>query len=147
MSNFPNLQQSCMLELNGGEAAAIALALEPGVSQILMDETDGRAAAKAMGLRPFRSSQSVASRKACWKNSIVITCGSPCPTVTRRCRRMWMKLLFMPCALLTNRCLLSKHRYDRMFGMLPRQGQGTLSTTMASRITSEPMSWKRDGIS
>ncbi len=49
----PYLQQSLMLELDRGEAAAIALALELGISQILMDETDGRAAAKAMGLQPI----------------------------------------------------------------------------------------------
>jgi hypothetical protein len=41
-----------MLELDRGEAAAIALALELGVSQVLMDEADGRAVAKAMGLHP-----------------------------------------------------------------------------------------------
>jgi predicted nucleic acid-binding protein len=49
----PYLQQSLMLELDAGESAAIALALELGVSQILLDETDGRMAAKAMGLRPI----------------------------------------------------------------------------------------------
>jgi hypothetical protein len=49
----PYLQQSLMLELDAGESAAIALALELGVSQILLDETDGRMAAKALGLRPI----------------------------------------------------------------------------------------------
>jgi len=49
----PYLQQSLMLEIDRGEAAAIALALELGVTQVLIDETDGRAAAKAMGLRPI----------------------------------------------------------------------------------------------
>ncbi len=34
------------------ESAAIALALEQGISQILMDERDGRAKAKALGLQP-----------------------------------------------------------------------------------------------
>lgn len=49
----PYLQQSLMLELDAGESAAIALALELGVNQILLDETDGRVAAKAMGLHPI----------------------------------------------------------------------------------------------
>lgn len=49
----PYLQQSLMLEVDRGEAAAIALALELGVPQVLIDETDGRAAAKAMGLQPI----------------------------------------------------------------------------------------------
>ena len=49
----PYLQQSLMLGLDAGESAAIALALELGVSQILLDETDGRMAAKALGLRPI----------------------------------------------------------------------------------------------
>jgi hypothetical protein len=49
----PYIQQSLMLELDRGEAAAIALALELGVRQILIDETDGRIAAKAMGLHPI----------------------------------------------------------------------------------------------
>jgi predicted nucleic acid-binding protein len=38
------------LELDDGEAAAIALALELGIEHILMDERDGRAKAKALGL-------------------------------------------------------------------------------------------------
>jgi predicted nucleic acid-binding protein len=41
-----------MLELDQGEAAAIALALELEHRQILMDERDGRAKAKALGLQP-----------------------------------------------------------------------------------------------
>lgn len=49
----PHLQQSLLLELDRGEAAALALALELGATQILIDEADGRAAAKAMGLRPI----------------------------------------------------------------------------------------------
>lgn len=49
----PYIQQSLMLELDRGEAAAIAIALELGINQVLMDETDGRTAAKAMGLRPI----------------------------------------------------------------------------------------------
>lgn len=48
-----HLQQSLMLDLDRGEAAAIALALELGISQILMDEADGRTVARAMGLRPI----------------------------------------------------------------------------------------------
>jgi predicted nucleic acid-binding protein len=47
------VQQSLMLELDRGEAAAIALALELGLTHILIDEADGRATAKAMGLRPI----------------------------------------------------------------------------------------------
>ncbi len=47
------LRQSLRLGLDQGEAAAIALALETGESRILIDEADGRAAAKAMGLRPI----------------------------------------------------------------------------------------------
>jgi predicted nucleic acid-binding protein len=41
------------LELDVGEAEAIALALELGVAQILLDERDGRARAKAMELQPI----------------------------------------------------------------------------------------------
>lgn len=48
----PHVQQSLMLELHSGEAAAIALALEMEISRILMDETEGRSAAKIMGLHP-----------------------------------------------------------------------------------------------
>lgn len=46
------LAQALMLELDRGEAAAIALALELSANQILLDERDGRAKAKALGLRP-----------------------------------------------------------------------------------------------
>ena len=46
------LAQALMLELDQGEAAAIALALEQGHGQILMDERDGRVKAKALGLKP-----------------------------------------------------------------------------------------------
>ena len=48
----PHVLQSLMLALHCGEAAAIALALEAGISRILMDETEGRSVAKAMGLHP-----------------------------------------------------------------------------------------------
>ena len=51
--SHPYIQQSLMLELDRGESAAIALAIERGIGQILMDETDGRIAAKAMGLQPI----------------------------------------------------------------------------------------------
>lgn len=47
-----HLRQALILELDQGEAAAIALALELGVERILMDERDGRTKAKALGLRP-----------------------------------------------------------------------------------------------
>lgn len=40
------------LELDHGESEAIALSIELGLKQILMDENDGRAIAKAMGLTP-----------------------------------------------------------------------------------------------
>jgi predicted nucleic acid-binding protein len=46
------LARALMLELDQGEAAAIALVLEQGQSQILTDERDGRAKAKALGLKP-----------------------------------------------------------------------------------------------
>lgn len=49
----PYLQQSLELDIDRGEAAAIALALELGVTQIIMDEADGRATAKRMGLSPI----------------------------------------------------------------------------------------------
>jgi predicted nucleic acid-binding protein len=47
-----HLARALALELDQGEAAAIALALEVGAAQILMDEHDGRARAKAMGVQP-----------------------------------------------------------------------------------------------
>jgi uncharacterized protein len=47
-----HLAQVLMLELDQGEAAAIALALELGLTQVLMDEREGRAKAKALGLQP-----------------------------------------------------------------------------------------------
>ena len=40
-------------ELDDGEAEAIALALEMGIEVVLIDERDGRAAAKAVGLSPI----------------------------------------------------------------------------------------------
>lgn len=46
------LAQALMLELDRGEAAAIALALEVSADSILLDERDGRAKAKALGLQP-----------------------------------------------------------------------------------------------
>ncbi|GAK53299.1 hypothetical protein U14_04564 [Candidatus Moduliflexus flocculans] len=48
----PELKQSLLLELDQGEAAAIALALEQRISKILIDETEGRIKAKALGLFP-----------------------------------------------------------------------------------------------
>jgi uncharacterized protein len=48
----PHLAQVLMLELDQGEATAIALALELGHKQVLMDEREGRAKAKALGLQP-----------------------------------------------------------------------------------------------
>lgn len=48
----PHLQNALALELDQGEAAAIALALESGITKILLDERDGRAKAKALGLEP-----------------------------------------------------------------------------------------------
>jgi predicted nucleic acid-binding protein len=47
-----HLVQAIALELDEGEAAAIALALELGTPRILMDEHHGRAKAKALGLQP-----------------------------------------------------------------------------------------------
>ena len=49
---MPEIKQSLMLELDRCEAAAIALALEQRISRILIDETDGRAKAKILGLLP-----------------------------------------------------------------------------------------------
>ncbi len=40
-------------ELDDGEAEAIALALEMSIEVVLIDERDGRAAAKAVGLSPI----------------------------------------------------------------------------------------------
>jgi predicted nucleic acid-binding protein len=48
-----HLVQALALELDLGEAAAIALALDLGSLPILMDEHDGRAKAKALGLEPI----------------------------------------------------------------------------------------------
>ncbi len=48
-----NLKRVLRLELDEGEATAIALTLELGLGQILMDERDGRARAKALGLHPI----------------------------------------------------------------------------------------------
>ena len=45
------LVRALSFELDDGEAAAIALALELGYDRVLMDEHDGRARAKAMGLQ------------------------------------------------------------------------------------------------
>jgi predicted nucleic acid-binding protein len=45
--------QTLALELDQGEAAAIALALELTVEIIVLDERDGRAKAKALGLQPI----------------------------------------------------------------------------------------------
>ncbi len=48
-----SLVQALSLDLDRGEAEAIALALQRGCSQVLMDETDGRERAKAMALKPI----------------------------------------------------------------------------------------------
>ena len=47
-----NLAQALMLELDKGEAATIALALEQRHTHILMDEREGRAKAKTLGVKP-----------------------------------------------------------------------------------------------
>ena len=47
------LKQSLMLDLDKGEAAAIALAIESGIKDIIIDENEGRKVARAMGLRPI----------------------------------------------------------------------------------------------
>lgn len=49
--NLP-LSRALMLELDRGEAAAITLALDIGAEPILIDERDGRAKAKHLGLWP-----------------------------------------------------------------------------------------------
>ena len=48
----PTLMQTLMLELDCGESAAIALALELKTSRVLIDESDGRSTATALGLQP-----------------------------------------------------------------------------------------------
>ena len=48
-----NLARVLALDLDEGEAAAVALALERGDQRILMDEHDGRVKAKALGLQPI----------------------------------------------------------------------------------------------
>lgn len=48
-----HLARALAIDLDEGEAAAIALALELGATQILMDEHDGRVKAKALGLQPI----------------------------------------------------------------------------------------------
>ena len=48
-----HLKQSLMFELDRGEAAAIALALERNIPRVIIDEADGRATAKALGLHPM----------------------------------------------------------------------------------------------
>jgi predicted nucleic acid-binding protein len=47
------LVQALALDLDRGEAEAIALALQCGDSRVLMDESDGRAKAKSMELKPI----------------------------------------------------------------------------------------------
>jgi len=47
------LYHSLALELDNGEAAAITCALEQKIGTILMDEHDGRAKARALGLQPL----------------------------------------------------------------------------------------------
>jgi len=51
LSNI-HLAQALTLELDQGEDAAIALALQLGYHRILMDERDGRAKSKSLGLAP-----------------------------------------------------------------------------------------------
>jgi predicted nucleic acid-binding protein len=46
------LARALRLELDQGESAAIAIAIELSHTQILMDERDGRAKAKGLGLQP-----------------------------------------------------------------------------------------------
>jgi predicted nucleic acid-binding protein len=48
-----SLVKALAMDLDRGEAEAIALALQRGRTQILIDESDGRARAKAMGLKPI----------------------------------------------------------------------------------------------
>lgn len=48
-----DLYRVLALELDQGESAAITLALEQKISAILIDESDGRAKARAMGLQPL----------------------------------------------------------------------------------------------
>ncbi len=48
-----NVARALQRELDDGEAEAIALALQRGETEILIDEHDGRVAAKAMGLTPL----------------------------------------------------------------------------------------------
>ncbi len=50
--NDVDLYRVLSLELDAGESAAIALAIEQKTGMILLDESDGRSKAKAMGLRP-----------------------------------------------------------------------------------------------
>ncbi len=47
------LTQALKRELDNGEAEAIALALQLKVTEILMDEREGRSVAKTMGLKPI----------------------------------------------------------------------------------------------
>jgi predicted nucleic acid-binding protein len=47
------LARALSLELDQGEAAAVAVAIERSLAQILMDERDGRAKAKGLGLQPI----------------------------------------------------------------------------------------------
>jgi predicted nucleic acid-binding protein len=49
----PELARVLALDLDAGEAAAIALAIELGLANILMDESDGRRKAKALALTPI----------------------------------------------------------------------------------------------
>ena len=47
------VKNSLLQNLDQGEAAAIALAIENNVDRILMDEIDGRRAATSLGLKPM----------------------------------------------------------------------------------------------
>ena len=49
----PAVARALKRDLDNGEAEAIALSLQLGAATILMDEHDGRAVAKAMGLTPI----------------------------------------------------------------------------------------------
>ncbi|MCA9968834.1 MAG: DUF3368 domain-containing protein [Anaerolineales bacterium] len=53
LASDDSLLQLLQLELDAGEAAAIALAKKHGERQILLDEREGRKKAKALGLIPI----------------------------------------------------------------------------------------------
>lgn len=47
-----NRVASLLLELDRGESEAIALAIEVGTTELLIDESDGRQVARRLGLEP-----------------------------------------------------------------------------------------------